>query len=190
MQTSWIENLGDGKFEMHELPVEAQLAPVFGIVANDLNGDGFLDVTMVGNDFGMEVQQGPADAMNGLVLMNNGSKGFEPLSLEESKFYVPGNAKALVTVRSTDDKLLFVASQNNDYLKGFSPSTGDLEVINVAPTETRAIINLNDGSQRLEEFYWGSTFMSQSSRTVQLPPNTKSIEFYDRQGMKTRQDNF
>lgn len=40
---------------MHPLPVDAQLAPVNGILTMDVNGDSWTDVLLVGNDFGNEV---------------------------------------------------------------------------------------------------------------------------------------
>ncbi|RYY23796.1 MAG: hypothetical protein EOO04_13875, partial [Chitinophagaceae bacterium] len=43
MQTAFIENVGNGKFSIKPLPWTAQMAPVFGIVADDFNGDGNLD---------------------------------------------------------------------------------------------------------------------------------------------------
>ena len=74
MKSSWLENDGHGHFDFHALPAEAQLAPVYGIQAIDVDLDGLLDIALVGNDFGMEVQQGRADAFNGLVLRNTGTR--------------------------------------------------------------------------------------------------------------------
>ena len=104
MQTSWIENLGEGRFEIHPLPIGAQLAPVYGILISDFNNDNFMDITLVGNDFGMEVQQGPADAFVGMMLKNKGDGSFEAVSLEESHFLVPGDAKSLVRLSIANEK--------------------------------------------------------------------------------------
>ena len=60
MQSAYIENQGNGKFEIRPLPSEAQFAPVFGIVTDDLNGDGNLDIALTGNDFGAEPAIGRA----------------------------------------------------------------------------------------------------------------------------------
>ena len=62
-ESSWIENLGEGKFRRHPLPLAAQLAPVYGISPGDFDGDGLTDLLLVGNDYGLEVQQGRADAL-------------------------------------------------------------------------------------------------------------------------------
>ncbi|MGB5356197.1 MAG: FG-GAP-like repeat-containing protein, partial [Eudoraea sp.] len=73
MKSSWIENLGNGEFQLHAFPLEAQIAPVYGILTTDVDQDKLMDIIMVGNDFGMEVQQGPADAFVGLILHNKGN---------------------------------------------------------------------------------------------------------------------
>ncbi len=74
LKSSYIENLGNGKFKMHELPVEAQFAPIFGMVSEDVDRDGNLDVILCGNDFGSDVSIGRYDALNGLILKGNGRR--------------------------------------------------------------------------------------------------------------------
>ena len=55
LRSSWIENLGSGRFTFHRLPAAAQLAPLFGAVVRDVNADGYPDVVAIGNDYGAEV---------------------------------------------------------------------------------------------------------------------------------------
>jgi hypothetical protein len=50
-ENAYIENLGSGKFKMHFLPVEAQFSPLFGMLANDFDGDGNIDVLVRGEFF-------------------------------------------------------------------------------------------------------------------------------------------
>jgi len=38
------------------------LAPVYGILVQDFDSDGFLDIVLTGNDFGTEVGSGGYDA--------------------------------------------------------------------------------------------------------------------------------
>src|SRR5690606_10491956 len=47
--SAYVENLGDGTFRVSQLPVTAQLAPVFGMIADDFNTDGNPDVLLVDN---------------------------------------------------------------------------------------------------------------------------------------------
>lgn len=183
--TSWIENLGNNRFTRHALPIKAQLAPVYGMVAEDLDGDGLTDILMVGNDYGVEVQQGRSDAFMGLVLRNKGNGNFIASSNPESGFYVPGDGKALVRLATSDGKNLWIASQNNDRLKAFE-SANRTNLIDVKPNEVSARLTLKDGTQKVVEFHWGSGFMSQSQRVLQLSPKVQYIEFKDAMGKMTR----
>ena len=120
MSTSYVENTGNGTFKISALPVETQLAPVFGILPYDIDKDGLLDILMVGNDYGMELLQGRADAFNGLVLRNIGKNNFAPLSMDASHFVVPHDARSVSKVRLATGKELILAMQNRDALKVFS----------------------------------------------------------------------
>ena len=191
MKTSWVENLGEGKFKMHALPTAAQLAPVYGTLATDLDHDGFTDLLLVGNDYGMEVQQGRADAFNGMVLKNTGNKTFIPVSLENSHFFVPGDAKALVALHRKNKSPLFVASQNNDSLRVFETSISkQQEMVRLQNNEVKAELLFEDGSHNLREFYWGNSFQSQSSRAISVGDRIKEIRFYNGTGEETRKLNF
>ena len=58
----------------------------------------------------MEVQQGMADALVGLVLKNEGDLKMTALSLNATHFYVPGDAKALVNVNLKNCNELIIAA--------------------------------------------------------------------------------
>ncbi len=190
METSWVENLGNGAFKMHPLPTAAQTAPVYGILPKDLDGDGWLDLLLVGNDYGMEVQQGPADAFMGLALKNDGKGGFTPLPLQKSHFFVPGDAKSLASLQLGEEKSLIVASQNNDMLKVFERSNeAGLRHIRLGHNEVKCRLYLADG-HRTDEFYWGTTFQSQSSRYVAISQGVSRVQFFDNQGKETRSLSF
>ena len=187
MQTSWVENLGNGKFKMHALPMEAQLAPVYGIVPMDIDEDQFIDLVLIGNDFGMEVQQGKADALNGLVLKNTGKGKFSPISLDASHFFVPGDGKSLVSLHGSNERQLLIASQNNDSLRVFEANDKKIaQWANLRPDEVKAVITYNDGSESVREFYWGSTFQSQSSRSFPLNGAIKEVKLLDAFGQLSR----
>jgi len=191
MQTAWIENLGEGKFESHPLPIAAQLAPVYGILITDFNSDDLMDIALVGNDFGMEVQQGPADAFVGILLKNKGGGSFEAVSLEESHFFVPGDAKSLARLTVANNKSLIVASQNNDYLKVYETTTDPApSLVPLKANEVKCVLYFKDKSSQIQEYYWGSSFQSQSSRQIEVNPNVSRIRFFDNNGTETRTLNF
>jgi len=187
MQTSWIENLGDGNFKSHPLPIGAQLAPVYGILILDFNNDNLLDLALVGNDFGMEVQQGPADAFVGMMLKNKGDGSFEAVSLDESHFLVPGDAKSLVRLSLANKKSILVASQNNDFLKVFETTTNPApKLIPLNADEVKCVLYFNNNLSQTQEHYWGSSFQSQSSRQVEVNQNVNRVQFFDNNGKETR----
>jgi hypothetical protein len=187
METSWIENLGNGRFKMHALPSAAQMAPVYGILPKDLDGDGLLDLLLVGNDFGMEVQQGPADAFMGLAIKNNGGGNFTQMPLDKSHFFVPGDAKSLASLNLGDEKSLIIASQNNDRLRAFERTNEPkLQHVRLNNNEVKCRVYFDGQQFRTEEFYWGNTFQSQSSRYISLSEKVKKVSFFDVNGNETR----
>jgi hypothetical protein len=182
MKSSWLENKGNGKFEMHALPTLAQLAPIYGILPMDINEDNFLDILLVGNDYGMEVQQGRADAFIGLALLNDGQGGFKALTMEESHFYVPGDAKSLTLINVNNEPLI-LSGQNQDYLKVFQNyRLSSAELLPVSTEIAKTKIHFQDDSQRLMEFYWGNTFQSQSGRFVIKTEQMKDLQFFNAEG--------
>lgn len=181
-RTAYVENLGDGKFKIHELPIEAQLAPVNGLVADDVNGDGILDILLVGNDFGNEIFIGRLDALSGLVLIGDGKGNFDPLNASESGFIVPGDAKALVKLARNSGGPLYIASQNRGELKVFHSNQTVEQTIEPGQEITAILIETTDGRSIRHEPVIGSGFLSQSSREVRLPNNLKSLKVIDYKG--------
>lgn len=191
MKSSWIENLGDERFKMHALPIEAQLSAVYGIQTIDVNDDTHLDILLVGNDFGVEVQQGRADAFNGLLLKNDAVGNMVVSSLEESHFFVPGDAKSLVKLNTPNHKSVFIASQNKDSLKVLEfKHIEEQQLIRLTNDEVKCEIEYSDNSRQMNEFYWGDSFQSQSSRTILVNPMMQKMKFYNNLGKETRVLNF
>ncbi|HEY6977724.1 MAG TPA: VCBS repeat-containing protein, partial [Chitinophagaceae bacterium] len=181
LQSCFLQNDGDGKFAMIPLPKAAQISTINGMVADDFDGDGNLDVLINGNDFGTEVSIGRYDALNGLLLKGDGSGGFSPLSIQQSGIYIPGNGKALVELTGSSGKYLVVASQNRDALKLFELKRRG-KVIRIKPSEVSAIIKFKNGRTEKREFYYGSSFLSQSARTININENIESLTIFDDKG--------
>jgi hypothetical protein len=176
--SSYLENLGNMKFRVQELPWQAQLAPVFGMLAWDVDGDGNLDLLVNGNDFGVELSVGKCDALNGLVLKGDGKGHFKALPTGETGFYIPGDGKALICFQGKDKEACIMASQNRKALKVFSPNH-KLKAVPVKPDDIAAIIHYRDKRQRKTELYYGHSFLSQSSRNIFLDENAESVELVD-----------
>jgi hypothetical protein len=184
MKSVWLENKGKDGFILHSLPVEAQFAPVYGIQVLDLNGDAYPEIVLIGNDFGMETSQGRADALNGLVLENKGNGQFHALGFEESGFFVPGDARALALVNVKGTPHL-AATQNRRGLSMFSLS-GSGKTYKLEPTECYGELTLTNNRKQVMEWGWGSSFLSQNSRTWVAPKQLVSLTIKDGKGNTTR----
>ena len=181
-KSSYIKNNGNGKFELHALPPMAQLGPLNGMIAGDFNGDGNLDVAITGNDYGNEVSDGRYDALNGLVLLGDGAGGFTTQTILQSGFFVPGDAKALIELRSADNNYFLAASQNRGPLKLFNSNSQNQKIIPLQPFDVSAILTYRSGKKQKHEFNYGSSFLSQSSRFLKIDSNIVSAEIKDSKG--------
>jgi hypothetical protein len=82
---------------------------------------------------------------------------------------------------------LFIASQNRDSLKSFEKtraSGGRLFIPEIL--DTKIALVYNDGKTQTIELYYGSGFLSQSSRSVRLLPGVKEIIVYNSSGKSRR----
>jgi len=183
LQSSYIRNDGGGKFTMIPLPGDAQISVLDGMIADDFDGDGNLDVLINGNDFGTEVSIGRYDALNGLLLKGNGAGGFSALSIQQSGIYIPGNGRALVKLAGSAGNYLVAASQNKGALKLFELKQ-KVKVVRINPSEVSAVIKYKNGKIEKREFYYGSSFLSQSGRFVNINDNISSITILDNKGIQ------
>jgi hypothetical protein len=172
LQSAYIENKGNGHFTMKPLPIESQAAPLYGMMSDDIDNDGNLDLLLVGNDYGMEPYSGRHDAFNGLCLKGDGKGNFKSLSIPESGFFVGGDAKGLARVHTATNEDIWIATQNQDslvvYSKTKTDATADAKWIKLRPDDFYADITYKNGSKRRVEFYYGSTYLSQSTRTFPI----------------------
>lgn len=158
----WIENKGQFTFEVHLLPAQAQFSAAFGIAANDYNADGNIDVLLTGNLYDMHPNQGRVDASNGLLLHGDGAGNFKPLSILQSGILVPGNARSLIQF-PYKGSVAVVAAQNQGRLRLFHLKQ-PVNTTTVDVAKTTLLVPLKNGKQRKEEYYFGSSFGSQSAR--------------------------
>ncbi|MEM6801789.1 MAG: VCBS repeat-containing protein [Bacteroidota bacterium] len=186
LESAYIENLGNGQFRIRALPQEAQLAPVYAIVKGDFNQDNLADILLTGNDYGTELGMGRSDALNGLLLINDGKGPFTPLSMEESGISIPGDGKSLVKLFSQTDKLVLLAGQNKGPLKAFSQHIDTQKVIPLNQLDCVARIELAAGKSYREELPYGNSFLSQSARRLFLPKDAVSVEIEDSRGKKRK----
>jgi len=115
----YLQNNGDGTFTSVELPTLAQIAPIRGIIVDDVDGDGNLDLIVAGNLYDTEPNTPPADAGNGLWLKGDGRGHFTPVPPVESGFLAPRDVTGLALVKTPAGKAVLVASYG-DSLQAFT----------------------------------------------------------------------
>jgi hypothetical protein len=111
--TALVRNNGAGSFTLVPLPRAAQLAPVYGILAADCDGDGHLDLLLAGNFDGVKPEIGRMSASYGVFLRGDGRGGFTPVEAAASGFVVPGQARDIQRIRTRHGEL-YVVTRNND----------------------------------------------------------------------------
>jgi hypothetical protein len=106
-------NNGDGSFTLVPLPREAQIAPVYAILPQDVNGDGKIDLFVAGNFDGVKPEIGRMSAGYGLLLEGDGKGDFTPVGARQSGFSVPGQARDIKRLRTRNGDI-YVVARNND----------------------------------------------------------------------------
>ncbi len=176
LSSSYVENLGDGRFKMKALPLQAQFAPLFGMKVDDFNNDGNLDVLLTGNFYSTEALVGQYDALVGLCLLGDGKGNFTPVEAAKSGLKIDGDAKGLVSLQSASGHPILLAGQNSGPIEAYIYATNN-KIIAVDSNIAYAIIHQKDGSVFKHEFNYGGSYLSQSSRKLMLNP--KYVDFVE-----------
>jgi hypothetical protein len=101
-----------GMLKRLPLPIEAQLSPIKGALVDDFNRDGFKDILIVGNHFGVEVETTRYDAGYGSLLLGDGNNNFKALDYANSGFLVPFDSRSIQAIKINNASVLVVT--NND----------------------------------------------------------------------------
>jgi enediyne biosynthesis protein E4 len=140
------------------------------VLVKDENDDGNLDILSVGNSYATETLTGFYDAGIGNYLQGDGTGNFQPVYVTTSGFFVDGDSKALSLITLSNGNELFLVTQNRDSLKVFGKrdgsSTEGSPNVTVNFLTNSAIITLKNGKKRKHEFYYGSGYLSSSSRKL------------------------
>lgn len=182
-QNSYLQNNGKGEFQLSPLPLEAQTAPIYGMAAEDFDGDGNLDLLAIGNSYSPEVISGRDDASIGWMLKGDGKGSLKSVSVKQSGFMVDGDGKALVRITVSGEPWI-LASQNNGALKAFKMNQLQ-KLVTPQDQEISAMAVQEDGKKIKYEFYKGNSYLSAGSGTLMVPGKTTTVIFSDFKG-KTR----
>jgi hypothetical protein len=98
LATSYLENVGGGRFEPRTLPTAAQLSVAAGVVPADFDGDGLLDLVLGGNLHALDPSVPRLDGGVGLFLRGAGTGGFEPVAPSQSGLWLEGSGSRVPCV--------------------------------------------------------------------------------------------
>ncbi|MDE3211784.1 MAG: VCBS repeat-containing protein [Bacteroidota bacterium] len=107
-------NKGNGQFDIEKLPPMAQISSTNAILPIDINGDGYPDLVLGGNNFGFPPQFGRLDASYGDILLNDHKGGFTRLNYFQSGVEVKGMVRDIKEITTPEkDYILFLV--NDEY---------------------------------------------------------------------------
>src|SRR5205085_2944808 len=116
MQTVYLENQGSKGFSLHVLPLEAQYAPAYGIVATDINHDGKKDILLAGNNTWTRIKFGRYSANHGVLLLGDGKGGFSYVPQYKSGLNLRGNVRSLQLIKSRKSQNIIVGVNDSSAL--------------------------------------------------------------------------
>ena len=169
-----------GVFTVSDLPWESQVGPITGIIALDVDANGFDDLICIGNNGYTRVTHGPDDAQNGMIILNSGSD----LSVNrgiDNGFYVPGDGRGLVWFQKSNQKMGLAAAQNNDFVKIFEPKK-PLKFVKAPKNAVKAYSMMVDGTKKCNYIGMGSGYYSGKTPGVILNESVKSVIWVDKNG--------
>jgi hypothetical protein len=107
-------NAGNGQFIIRKLPTMVQLSSVNAIQCTDLNGDGYPDLILGGNEFGFLPQFGRLDGSFGDALINDGKGNFTFLGNAKSGLEIRGQVRDIALIKGgKNTRILFLV--NDEY---------------------------------------------------------------------------
>ncbi len=119
MASCYLENRGNFAFVVRPLPIQAQMAPVYGLLSGEFTGDGHLDLLLAGNFYGTETIGGQQDAGKGLLLTGSGNAGNKlPFSVApDAGLNLDGDVKSIAALRRADGSVWWLVASNNGPLR-------------------------------------------------------------------------
>lgn len=177
-ESSYVENLGNGKFQITALPLTAQVAPTEGTIVEDFDQDGNLDLLLTGNSYVTEVSNGRYDAQYGTLLKGNGDGTFEYLELAESGLVNNYDSSGFAQLKNKNGTSFIIIGNNSGPLKVFESQFKDtkLKFLDVEDDSMHALITFTNGKKQKLEFQYGSGYLSQHSRRLSITHNIKQID--------------
>lgn len=111
LESIYLENK-EGRFVTHQLPVEAQFAPLYALAAEDVNKDGKMDIIAAGNQSSIRIRMGVIDANFGQVYIGDGKGKFSFVPPAKTGMKVTGDTKSMKIVAIDGHDYLLIGVNN------------------------------------------------------------------------------
>ncbi|HBN44925.1 MAG TPA: hypothetical protein DD389_00470 [Candidatus Marinimicrobia bacterium] len=115
-----LMNSGNETFTIKTLPIEAQFSPIYAILIDDFDGDGFQDLLMGGNFSGVPPDLGRYDASYGSVLLGDGTGAFTTTPIQSSGFVVTGEIRQMKKIKTPNSQNQILVARNNNTVAIFN----------------------------------------------------------------------
>ena len=95
-----------------------------------------------------------------------------------------GDAKALGKLKNASGEEFFIATQNLDSVRIFKSTENLKSNRSFQPLvmDSYAELHHENGNKEKVEFYYGSGYLSQSTRSIMVPSTVTAIKIYDYNG--------
>ena len=157
---------------------------MYGMLTRDVDGDGNLDIITTGNQYTAEPVFGNYDASHGVWLRGDGTGHFTPIPAAQSGLFLGDDQRSIVALRLPAQSVIVAAANAgplNAYWVGNNTALSS-EAVPLAPDEVGVEITFQDGRSTRREYYYGTTYLSQSSRTFELLDEMKDVVIVDSRG--------
>ena len=119
LRSTVIWNKGDGNVRIEPLPWQAQLANLYAIAIDDVNGDERPDVWLGGNNFGVTPQVGRLDAGRGTLLLNAGDRNWTYADNRTTGVTATGQVRDAQFISLANGGKGLLVAPNNEALRVF-----------------------------------------------------------------------
>jgi hypothetical protein len=107
------------KFVFHAFPRMAQVSPVYDVVVDDFNDDGFRDIILGGNFFEAKPEVGRYDASVGLMLLGDSVLNFRIVPKTTSGIAIDGAIRKIREIK-TGNRIGYLFGINSDSIRLYS----------------------------------------------------------------------
>ena len=110
LKTAYFESGADGRFHEKQLPLQAQMSPVYTITKLDFDKDGNEDLLLCGNINHARLKFGKYDANYGSLFKGDGKGNFTYITQQQSGFKIWGDVRSVIQI---SQMLLFGLNQQS-----------------------------------------------------------------------------